>query len=354
MKFKFLPICLIFIFISCKKNDDSDDSSSAVLEKKVLTDFTHIVALSSYSDLNAKASELNNNVVTLDNQPTDANLLVVQNQWRTVRESWEQCEGWLFGPVEDLNFDPEMDDWPVNRVDLDSLLVSTAPLDLSAVQGFQTSLKGFHALEYIIFGIGGSKTAAHLTAREREYMKSLAQHIFNVTTQVYQSWDPGQPDNFSYEVINAGEGSARYATRKDAFIAIISAMAGICNEVAGGKMETPLVAQDSTLEESQFSRNSIVDFKNNITGVENVFHCRYVSDGTGFEEWLAAKNISLNNKIKQQIGAAVASFDNITLPFGQAIYTQQLQIINSQNAINALKITLEDELIPFVKANVHN
>ena len=118
-----------------------------------------------------------------------------------------------------------------------------------------------------MFGSGGSKIAADFTIREKTYLVSLTQSLYNTTTELRNSWDPSITGNFSTQLITAGNGGLRYATRKDAFIAIVSAMAGICDKVAGGKMEDPLIAQDSTLEESQFAHNSTEDFRNNLISV---------------------------------------------------------------------------------------
>jgi predicted lipoprotein len=258
----------------------------------------------------------------------------------------------LFGPVEDFNYDPTMDDWPVNKVDLDSLLASNNALALADIDPLPTSLKGFHPIEYLLFGVGGKKLAADFSQREKEYLISLTQSLTNTTTALRISWDVSQGNNFTNELINAGNGSQRFSTRKDAFIAIVTAMAGICEEVADGKMNEPLLAQDSTLEESQFSHNSTADFKNNMSGVLNVYLGKYTGDGHGLNELVSAKNLSLDNTIQSQINAAINSFNSIDANYGKAIYTQQVQIHNAQDAINKLRGTLENDLMNFIQANI--
>ena len=99
-----------------------------------------------------------------------------------------------------------MDDWPVNRVDLDSLLASNNPLSLSDIDALPTSLKGFHPIEYILFGIGGSRKAADLTVLEMKYIVSLTQSLYNTTTALRESWDPAYK-NFTSQLTNAGNGS---------------------------------------------------------------------------------------------------------------------------------------------------
>jgi len=346
-------IGLTFLLASCSKKSDvvsSDDTP--VNESLVLNDFAYTLANPNYQDIQAKAGILNLAVITLNTSTNDANLAAARTAWLNTRQAWEQCEGFLFGPVEDYNYDPTMDDWPVNKVDLDSLLASSNPLTVADIDALPTSLKGFHPIEYILFGVGGAKTAAQLTAREKQYIISLTQSLYNTTTALRNSWDPGLTNSFTNELVNAGKGSTRYTSRKDAFIAIATSMAGICEEVADGKMQEPLAARDSTLEESQFSHNSTTDFKNNMIGVQNSYLCKYAEDGHGLNEIVASLNISLDNKIQSQINTVINSFNEIDKNYGKAIYTQQVQIHNAQDAINTLKTLLENDLINFIRTSI--
>ncbi len=354
---KYSVCCLLLIsclFPSCKKEGKDEQVDSALLEKKVLEDFATFVAIPNYADFEIRAELLHQAVITLDTGTNDVNMDLAQNAWRMLRQTWEQSEAFLFGPVEDYHFDTEIDDWPVNQVDLDSLLSGHATLDLQAILTLQTALKGFHPLEYLLFGAEGNKTATSLTLREKEYMKALALHLQQVSHQIHNGWDPVQTGSFYYTWTSAGSGSNRFPERLDAWVTMISAMAGICEVVGENKMQEPLVTQDSTIEESQFSNNSLQDFRNNIQSVANVYFGKYKDEGTGMNEWVNANHISLDYKIQQQLHAAINALNSITLPYGQAIFSQQIQILNAQAAIHNLKVTLEDELLPFVTATIKN
>lgn len=350
----FLLLGAALALFGCKQPITAPTPETQATEAQVLRDFATYVANPNYLDIEAKATLLSQATQALSASTNDANLALARTAWRNVRQAWEQCEGFLFGPVEDFNYDPTMDTWPVNRVDLDSLLASANPLTLTEVNALPTSLKGFHPLEYILFGVAGSKKASELTERQKQYMTSLAQSLLATTTGLRKSWDPGEPGNFTNELITAGTGSQRFATRKDAFIAIVTSMSGICDEVANEKMKDPLISQDSTLEESQFSHNSTADFKNNITGLLHAYTGSYSTGGHGINQIVSSINISLDNQIQSQIGSAISSFDNISSNYGWAIYNQQVQIHNTQNALNALKNTLDNSLIPSIQANIND
>jgi predicted lipoprotein len=358
MKTKFiLALSVIGLTIAgCSKSSDStktDTTTQTTLEQNVLTDFAANLANPNYQDIQAKAQIMNNAIVTFNATPTDANLEAIRTAWKNTRGAWESCEGFLFGPVEDFNYDPTMDDWPVNKADLDAVLASNNALQVADIDQLGTTLKGFHAIEYVIFGVGGTQKAANVTARDKVYLASLGESLLNTTTQLRNSWDPAS-GNYTAQVVTAGKGSITFSTRQAVFLALVGSMADICNEVASEKMQTPLAAQDSTLDESQFSHNSVTDFKNNITGVLNAYKCQYpgAASGHSLSELVASKNASLDNKIQSQINAAIASFNGITTTYEKAIYTQQNQIKTVQTAINTLKATIEGDLENFVQVNI--
>jgi putative iron-regulated protein len=356
MKHKLLPVLIgasIFALTSCSKsNKDDVQTNDATLEVKVITDFANVLANPDYVDLQTKASVLNTSVATFVATPTDANLLAAQTAWKNTRAPWEACEGFLFGPVEDNNYDPTMDSWPVDKNELDALLASNNPLGVSDINSLSETQKGFHAIEYIIFGLGGTQKAANITTRQKIYLTSLTQSLYNTTQQLVNSW-AASGGNYTKQVTTAGSGSTTFATRQALFVALVGSMADICDEVSASKMQTPLLAQDSLQDESAFSHNSIADFKNNITGIYNAYMCTYNgATGTGLNQIVAAKNASLDLKLQTQMKAAIASFSTITTTYEKAIYTQQSQVKAVQATINTLHDSLDGDLKTFVTTNI--
>lgn len=344
-------------FAGCTKvAGDNSTTNQTTLEGQVLTDFSNDLVNTNYQDIQAKASIMNDAVNAFVANSTDQNLAATQLAWKNTRAAWESCEGFLFGPVEDDSYDPDMDDWPVNKIDLDSLLASPNPLTVADITPLQTTLKGFHAIEYIIFGVGSTRKAAQVTDRQKTYLVSLAQSLYNTTTDLRNSWDPTQ-GNYTAQVINAGKGSSAFTTRQAVFLALVGSMADICNEVANEKMQTPFAAKDSTLSESSFSHNSIADFTHNITGIKNAYLSSYTgaNGNHSLSELVAAKNASLNNTLLSQMNAAIASFSafsSLNVSFEQAIYTQRSTITKVQATINTLKASLEGGLNDFVVTNI--
>lgn len=343
-----LSIICLLDYTSCDPIDVQQEDFNT-LKKEVLTNFTQNVAVAAYKDLDEAAQNLNSSLLTLNNTTTDANLQAARTAWKDMRAIWEQCEGFLLGPVDNNSYDPNMDTWPTDYVQMDSLLASNNSLSVTDLENITLSLRGYHPIEYILFGNHGDRTAAALTARQKTYMLSLSADLSSTCHSLYTDWIAA-PVNYAQVFMSAGEGSSVYTKKQEAYLSLVEGLIGICEEVGEGKMKEPFDAQDPSIVESPYSGNSVSDFRNNIIGIRNVYLGNYKTDGKGINELVAAKNKALDHKIQTQIAVAINSFDNITMYYEDAIIPpgQRVQIQQTMDALTTLKETLEEELKPFV------
>lgn len=331
------------------------------LKTQVLSDFVNVVGNPLYLDFKTKATALNTAVAQLAASPTQANLEAARSAWKAVRVVWEQSEGFLIGPVDDDNYDPYMDTWPTDHNAMETLLNSATPLTLDYLAGLdnpedaaELTLRGFHPLEYLLWDVDGNRQASSYTAREKEYMVALAGDVLNNVTKLQASWLPGDI-YFAKELTTPGTGS-RYESKHDALEALANALIDICKEVGEGKMAEPFVLPgDSTITESPYSHNSVVDFKNNIIGARNVYLCNYNNQsGKSLSDLVKANNAALDNEIRQRFDIAINSFDGISTTFEQAIFNQRTQVQNTLNALTSLKESIDGKLIPYIQQYVQD
>jgi hypothetical protein len=83
--------------------------------------------------------------------------------------------------------------------------------------------------------------------------------------------------------------------------------------------------------------------------VKNVYTGKFLVDGKGIDDLVKQHNLALDVEISAAIDAAINSLGNITVPFGQAITEQSVQVENAMTAINGLKTVIEEKLLPFVQ-----
>jgi len=113
------------------------------------------VIVAGYTNLGTEADKLATILTTLKDTPTADNIQKARDQWRVTRQYWESGEGHIFGPVDSLGVDPKVDSWPVDKAQLDGALSGWDP-ELSNIDGFPVTMKGFHAIEYLLFGDGST------------------------------------------------------------------------------------------------------------------------------------------------------------------------------------------------------
>lgn len=340
-----LVLPLTLLGLSCSKNAPTDNNTdSATLKTEVLANISANVCAASYEDMYAKTQELQIAVTALNTTPTDANLATARTKWKAIRTTWEQTEAWLFGPVESNNIDPRIDTWPVDFNALNTIINGTDVLNEAYVDGLDDALKGFHPIEFILWGQNGTKTAAQLKPREKEFLAALTQNLVKLSLEVRDVWTSGYKD----QLAKAGSGSNEFTTQQAAFVQIADAMSGIAGEVGDSKIKEPFDAQNPSLEESPFAKNSITDFTNNIKGIMVIYQGNFTADGKGVEDIVRANNLSLDSEIKSKHAAAIAALQAIDKPFGEAIISEQSKVQNAMTKVGELATVIDEKLKPFL------
>jgi putative iron-regulated protein len=338
-------------FIGCDKGTGNGDATPASA-RQVILDVSSKVIYATYVDLNTTADTLLQAVNRLAQTPNAANLALAQQAWRNTRIPWERSEGFLFGPVATIPVDAAIDTWPLNQADLDTILKSNVPLTKEYVDSLDFSLKGFHTLEYLLFGDSTNPNAivrypANLTARQLEYLKAAAASLKSETNILVQAWNPAS-GNFLGSFQSAGQGSTKYKSEEDALKELLYSVINICDEVANEKMYHAFRFDppDRNQEESRFSNNSTTDFANNLRSVRNVYFCNYGSNsGQGLKALLQAKNPALAGEVEAQIDSAI----NRTLAMGvfsEDILRAKDKIDSASAKIRALRSTLMLRVAP--------
>ena len=347
MKNIFLKTSLIIAIIltSCSKVDAVKETDYNVQ----LSNIGNNVIIMTYEDLKDKAAALQSATSALELNQTLENFQAAKNAWVAARSPWEQSEGFLFGPVDQEGIDPSIDSWPVNVIDLNNVLNSNNELTPAYLANQEGTLKGFHTIEFLLWGASGNKQITDFTPREFEYLKSCAANLASDTNKLYNLWSVnGQ--SFILNLTTAGTGNSIYLSQKSAVLDLTNAIIAITDEVANGKIQDPFIQQDVTLEESRFSANSKTDFSNNINSVKNIYTGFYneKGNGSGLTFIVNAKNINLDAKIKTQIDDAILAIQSIPGTFTTAILQNKTSVINAQKKVRDLQQTLESELLPLI------
>lgn len=153
-----------FIDNTLKPYFTSNINDDATLDP-VVKQYVDYVVMPTYEQLAILNDALDYAVITFKQAPSNANFAACANAWLAAREPWEQSEAFLFGPVDELGLDPNMDSWPLDQAQIARILKSQDFTNLNWKEGESDdkieaaqSLRGFHTLEYLIFKDGKART----------------------------------------------------------------------------------------------------------------------------------------------------------------------------------------------------
>lgn len=133
--------------------------------QSIVDNYVDVVVLPTYKSLKEKNATLHQAVTDFKNAPSNAAFETACEAWLDAREPWEKSEAFLFGPVDALGLDPNMDSWPLDQDAIVQILNSGNYENLNwndndsddAIEAAQ-SVRGFHTLEFLLFKNGNPRT----------------------------------------------------------------------------------------------------------------------------------------------------------------------------------------------------
>ncbi|MBQ4002410.1 MAG: peptidase M75 [Bacteroidaceae bacterium] len=194
-------------------------NTDAVLQP-VLETYVNDVVLPTYKDLKEKNAALYAAAKAFADAPSDRLFENVCEAWLEAREPWETSEAFLFGPVDALGLDPNMDSWPLDQEAIVNILNSGEFDNLTwgdgddddAIEAVQ-SVRGFHTMEFLAFKNGEARTINGGTStdpKDLDYTASNAKSWGNYMVQVgkllqqdaellYESWTQSYEGGKAYK-----------------------------------------------------------------------------------------------------------------------------------------------------------
>ncbi|MFI3295434.1 MAG: imelysin family protein [Rikenellaceae bacterium] len=354
-KFNFLwavALGATLTFTSCEKNENEETGLTAS-QTAFLTGYAEGVIEARYSELATNGRALLKAAEAIEaSSDADKTTLIAAacTAWETARISWERTEAYLFGPVDKAGIDPGIDSWPLSLPDLQAKIQNwdDSNNDLAADGG---DLKGFHAIEYIIFADGSAKSPS-VTVFDAEYaldqgslsdedfedklesyLVAVCNELYRCVLQLEAEWNLADLSGDKLTDYNAfgtaitlntaagdygdifmapGLDNAYYSSFNACVSEALDGAIGIADEVANVKISDPINAEvDSPgtglLEvESWFSHNSISDFTNNVRGIKEAFFGELCTSESSFDTDTTPASNSLADLLAQ-VDATAAS-----------------------------------------------
>ena len=329
-------------------------ASNVKFDQQILSDFADKVVVPTNLLFAKKAEELSTAIDNFVKIPNDNSLKAAQDAWVAARSPWEQSECFGFGPAKSLGYDGALDTWPVNQTDLKKVLDSKEKITPESIEKRQETEKGFHVIEYLLFGEGKTRKAFDLGKQELDYLQAIGKDFSKVAGLLANSWSKGVEGKPAYREVIAKAGDSSntiYPTVQAGTQEMLGGMLDSLDEVANKKIGKTFEAKDAKLAESRFSFNTLTDIKHNVQGSENVYLGSFKdanTSGMGLSAYVAKVKPDLDARVKKEFDAAQEALNKIPEPFEKAIADPKAAdaIKAAQAAVNAVHETLEKEVKP--------
>ena len=321
--------------------------------RKVLENLVTNVIVPTYTKLADDVEDLEKTLNGLTvSTITQAQIDKACADFKDARQNWERSEAFLGGAASDFSIDPTIDSWPLDRAELLDYFKGGMTAEIED----ESTILGFHALEFILFRNGQNRKVSELQgndtytnyenvsgADELKYAQQVCRLLKERCFQLQVAWE-GEKNQSRVSVVKAaglgyttengltyGDNLARagisgskstFPTLQAAIAQVLSDDEGSCvaigNEVGTAKIANPFSAGDIAYVESPYSYNSIADFRDNIRSIRNVwlgstdkkanqysFHTFFASVGKA----------SVNTAVENAYVASIAGISNMPAPF---------------------------------------
>ena len=384
-KIPFLMIALAVAFIACENGNGGITSDKEAALQPIVAPYVNNTVIATYRAMaDAGIVLMEQTAAILDKVEKDEDYtdLMVQADasWRLMRKHWEQSEAFLFGPANIHNIDPHIDSWPLDFVQMHTLLndsVRMAQIEEDGGRyvgdGLGYALKGFHACEFLLFesvdeggrAVGtGRPHATNLTHAEAVYLNALVEDLTQQAILLEYAWageisdakmtiledaeiEPYE-DRYGAQMINAGKAGSTFVSYQDVVEEIVAGAIDIAGEVADLKMGNPYIsstAEERDYIESPYSCTSTIDFADNIRSIEHAY-CGAQKGDACVSDYVKKQDKDIDANVRKAIDESIAAIEAIENFESTAQNNPQVKA--AIDKVSALEQILDDEVLPLL------
>jgi putative iron-regulated protein len=357
----------------CTRSESKDP------RRPVLETYAQIV-LATYEDTLAAARELDAAIDDLLASPSEETLNAARERWRAARIPYSYSEAFRFyaGPIDgETGPEGQLNGWPLDENHIDAVAVDSynaaAGLniisdaksfpeitpELIAAQneagGEKNIASGYHAIEFLLWGqdwnepsdaagqrphtdfIVEGDPATDINARRGQYLKAASTLVLSDLESVAAQWRKSKEPNYRTTFV---EGDVYTGLKR--MLTGLAALAEV--EMAGERMNVPLLSSDQEEEQSCFSDATADELRANAAGIEHVYFANYrrldgtTVSGPSLADLVKAKDTRAAEEVEARITRVREALAAINNPFDREILAENAEgRARMQTAIDALR-----------------
>jgi predicted lipoprotein len=312
------------------------------LKERALQDLAYEVILPGYRAFAAEAGRLARAVEALQAAPSAASLEAVRQAWKDARSAWGRCGAHLIGPENDRLLHAKVSRYPASEARLEALIASAAALDDAGVERAGANMKGFFAIEALVFDAPHDRSARPGESRRRELLLALARNLARTAAEIREAWEDDK-GGFARAFSRAGSPGSAFASRQAAFDLLINHLVVFAERTAdqlarpAGLTVAAEGRVDASLIEARRSDHGLDDLQ---TAVESL---RRICEGLRGPVAQAAPD--LDRAIRGAVEVARRDLSAIPPPLATALTSRAEEVRAAVVGLRALKLRVATDLV---------
>lgn len=358
---------------ACTRTEQKD------ARQPVLENYAQIV-LATYEDTISTARDLDTAIDALLANPSEETLSAARERWKAARIPYAYTEAFRFygGPI-DSEQGPEgqLNGWPLDENHIDAVVLDKYnatpglniigdPKSFPAITpeliadqnesgGEKNIASGYHAVEFLLWGqdwntplesagqrpytdfVAKGDPATDVNARRGQYLKAASTLILSDLESVAAQWRESKEPNYRTLFVDGDV----YTSLKRMFTGL-AALSEV--EMAGERMNVPLLSSDQEEEQSCFSDLTADELRANAAGIESVYFGKYkrldgtLISGPSLADLVKAKDARAEEEIEARLARTREALAAVKNPYDREILAENTEgRARMQAAIDALR-----------------
>ena len=176
---------------STTDNSSNQTTPQTFNREQMLIFWADSIIIPSQNKFQSDLIEFSNSVNSFSNDPTQASLDLMRENWVIAYKSWQHIEMFNIGKAEEINYGVRMNIYPAN-VERIELNVSNNDNDIEHPNDYPA--QGLPAVDYLLYGIGNndSEILEKFTLENSKYLNYLivvSNKMIELTDYVVSDWD---------------------------------------------------------------------------------------------------------------------------------------------------------------------
>lgn len=187
---------ILLIFVSCSSDSDVDDEVIPDFDRgAVMENYANNIIIPRYNDFKSSLDNLKSSLESFTSNPTISNYDELHNLWLDSYKKWQYVEMFNIGKAEEIMYFNSINTYPVNQGRINDN-INNSNFDLSNPNDW--SCQGFPGLDYLLHGLGNSKSEVVNLYKENakygNYAKAIVSKMVENTNIVVNNWSSYKSD----------------------------------------------------------------------------------------------------------------------------------------------------------------